>query len=1039
MIDPLRLLARLISAAALLVALSPVASESRQQDPIEIGSEAAIERPVAIGEEHLYRLTLGAAECATVVVAQRGVDVVVRVRRVGGIGVVEFQEEIRPNGDERVDVVADEAGAYTLAIAPSRGVYSGTYAIRVTARRPATDADRSLYEARRLRTVAQDLNTAARHEEARPLLERALAISEAGRGPNDVLVGIVLYDLAGSAIGARDDASAEPLCRRALAIFEKSWGDGHPYSAMARARLALLQQHAGHGPQAEALLRPAIQVIEETLGPEHSWLASCLSTQAGLRYDAGDLNAAETIHRRAMAILEKVSATDSAGYAGILNNLGLIHAATRDLSGAEEFYKRALALTEAREGTESYNISLYLQNLGIVARQRKEHPAALAYTSRALALREAILGADHVDIAPLLNNLAILYRASGDVAKSFAMFDRSLHLWEKAVGPYHRGTLLAVGNIARAYAAIGEVSRALPFQRRADAIIEKQLELNLAVGSERQKLAFVKSISERTDRTISLHLQGAPVDAEAAALAALVVLQRKGRVLDAMTDTFANARRRVDDGGSRALLDRLNTTTQRLARLALSPADGASGEDRQRAVGDLEAEKERLEVEIGAHSGELRSQMQPVTLQAVRAAIPDDAALLEFAIFRPFDPKAEVNVEAYGPPHYAAYVVSKNAAPRGVDLGPAAAIDGAVEVLRQALRDPARTDVKARARAVYDLLMRPLRASYAEATRLLVSPDGALNLVPFEALADERGRYLIASYSISYLASGRDLLRMGISHRPHGPPVIVADPNYGEPAPAIAGPDLGQRSAAAERNRSVTTTAIDQTALYFAPLANTAGEARAINRLFPDAVLLTGQLATKAAIARLDAPRMLHIASHGFFLPDAPEPTAGVRAKPDDAAIDNPLLRSGIALSGANLGQHRPGDGILTALEASGLNLLGTKLVTLSACDTGVGEVRNGEGVYGLRRAFLLAGTETLVMSLWPVSDFVARETMVTYYAGLRADLGRGEALRQAKIAMLNRKGRQHPFYWASFIQSGEWASLDGRRRSDQPRTSLQA
>ena len=140
------------------------------------------------------------------------------------------------------------------------------------------------------------------------------------------------------------------------------------------------------------------------------------------------------------------------------------------------------------------------------------------------------------------------------------------------------------------------------------------------------------------------------------------------------------------------------------------------------------------------------------------------------------------------------------------------------------------------------------------------------------------------------------------------------------------------------------------------------------------------------------------------------------------------MLRSGIALAGANLGHDVGGDGILTGLEASGLNLWGTQLVTLSACDTGVGEVRNGEGVYGLRRAFLLAGTETLVMSLCSVSDYIARETMVTYYTGLRAGLGRGEALRQAKLAMLKRKVRQHPFYWASFIQSGEWASLEGKR-----------
>ena len=233
----------------------------------------------------------------------------------------------------------------------------------------------------------------------------------------------------------------------------------------------------------------------------------------------------------------------------------------------------------------------------------------------------------------------------------------------------------SVGNIAPVYAGNGELAKAIPFQRRADAIIEKQLELNLAVGSERQKLAFVNSVAERTDRTISLHLNGAPGDADAGALAALVVLQRKGRVLDAMTDTFSAVRRSVADSGGRAVLDQLNSTTARLARLALNGANDGSTGERQRAIAELEEEKERLEVELAAYSSELRAQIQPVTLDAVQAALPEGAALLEFAIFRPFDSKAETIAEAYGPARYAAYVVRKNAPPQGVDLGPAAPID----------------------------------------------------------------------------------------------------------------------------------------------------------------------------------------------------------------------------------------------------------------------------------------------------------------------------------------------------------------------------
>jgi CHAT domain-containing protein len=323
-------------------------------------------------------------------------------------------------------------------------------------------------------------------------------------------------------------------------------------------------------------------------------------------------------------------------------------------------------------------------------------------------------------------------------------------------------------------------------------------------------------------------------------------------------------------------------------------------------------------------------------------------------------------------------------------LGLASAIDGPIDALRAALRDPARGDLRASAREVDERVFQPLRGAIGDASRLLVSPDGALNLVPFEALVDEHGRYAIERYAISYLTSGRDLLRMQARRASRGLPVVFADPAFGEP---------GQASAR-----------------YFAPLAVTAEEARAISDLFPDAVTFTGTHATKAALQHVVAPRILHIASHGFFL----EETEG--------QPQNPLLRSGIALAGANLARDSQDDGILTALEAAQLNLWGTRLVTLSACNTGVGEVRNGEGVYGLRRAFVLAGAESVVMSLWPVSDAITREIMVAYYRGLRAGLGRGDALRNAKLAMLKVAGEQHPFYWASFIQSGEWASLDGRR-----------
>jgi CHAT domain-containing protein len=143
--------------------------------------------------------------------------------------------------------------------------------------------------------------------------------------------------------------------------------------------------------------------------------------------------------------------------------------------------------------------------------------------------------------------------------------------------------------------------------------------------------------------------------------------------------------------------------------------------------------------------------------------------------------------------------------------------------------------------------------------------------------------------------------------------------------------------------------------------------------------------------------------------------------------FQNPLLRSGLALAGANLHSKDGEDGILTAVETAGLDLWGTKLVVLSACNSGVGEVRTGEGVYGLRRALGLAGSESQVMTLWPVADRATEELMTAYYRRLLEGEGRSEALRRVQLKMLDSKKQAHPFFWAAFIQSGDWAPLASR------------
>ena len=217
------------------------------------------------------------------------------------------------------------------------------------------------------------------------------------------------------------------------------------------------------------------------------------------------------------------------------------------------------------------------------------------------------------------------------------------------------------------------------------------------------------------------------------------------------------------------------------------------------------------------------------------------------------------------------------------------------------------------------------------------------------------------------------------------------------------------------------------------PLPGTGQEADEVLKTFPQLHIYRGSEATETRLKALHGPEILHLATHGFFLGDqgAAPPAGDVsRARETGGAgsttpDENPLLRSGLALAGANKLSSHDEDGIVTAMEASGLDLWGTKLVVLSACETGVGKVTNGEGVYGLRRALIIAGAESLVMTLWQVDDMATRDLMAGFYTRLRARTPTSSALRATQLDIAARHNYAHPYYWASFLPAGNNARIE--------------
>jgi CHAT domain-containing protein/Tfp pilus assembly protein PilF len=900
------------------------------------------------------------------------------------------------------------------------------------------------------------------YTKAEPLFQRALAINEKALGPDDPGTASLLNHLADVYKDTGAYAKAERLYQRALAIREKALGPEHPDIAVSLDGLAELYRATGAYAKAELLYHRALAIIEKALGPDDSQTAASLNNLAMLYQTTGAYAKAETFYRRALAIDEKALGPDDSRTAASLNNLAMLYQTTGAYAKAVPLLERALAIKEKTLGPEDPRVATALNNLAMLYQVSRAYAKAESLYHRALAIEEKALGPEHPDITKPLINLAAIYLDTGAYAKVEPLLQRALAIEEKVLGPEHPDTAISLAYLATLYLDTGAYARAEPLYQRALAIREKVLgpehpytaeslddlgalyqangtyakaeplykraqvitESNtarfLVSGSEARKEAFLQLGVGSIWRSVSLSL--AHPNVRSTALGLTSVLRYKGRVLDTVSDSIARLRRNATLP-EQALFDQLSGVAQEFSTLTFRGLGKLSSEAYRQRLNELVQQQEKLEENLSTRSAALRQAVTPITLDGLREALPAEAALVEWFRYQPFNPKAKES-NRWGAPRYVAYVLKRSGNPVPIDMGAAQPLEELVAEFRAALGDPATNNFKGVAKELYKTLVQPLLPHLANTKRLLLSPDGALNLLPFATLMGRHGQYLAQQYELTYLTSGRDLLRMADEPSTRGGALVVADPNYG----ATERTDVLMDASL----QPVRSGDLDRSGMVFSALPGTAAEAKLLQSLLQlnDENVLTGDRATEDSLRELHGPRILHIATHGFFLNDQDfelvlKRIGFGRDAPPLPLGENPLLRSGLALAGANARHSGTNDdGILTAAEVAHLDLVGTQLVVLSACDTGVGTVENGEGVYGLRRALVLAGAQSQLVSLWNVADVATQELMLDYYQRLLKGEGRSEALRSAQLATLAKPERQHPYYWASFIPIGHWTPL---------------
>lgn len=923
-------------------------------------------------------------------------------------------EHFDPAALARLDRLLDEGVAYgyynwALPIAER------LYLVRAKHRGPThPDTERSL---RVLATIAIGK---ADHERG----DRAIAAAESAAAAQSVAkLEEVLTDYAEICETQSDLGRARKLREKAVAAASNAYGPTHPKVAIAQYRYGKTLNESGDYPAAQTQLERAISTYETALGREAGELVVPLAELGRCLLARGDLAGAEAKVDHALKIGEKLRPFDPRRRAAFRAQGALLMTQARRLLARDEpatqadrakkaadlsrrasgAYLDAAKIASALDGVVSPTHALDLQDAGDAYMEIGFEPIA----RHTLAITEQAFGSGH----PATATATLAYARAAwitDPGRALDAAKRAVSIRERALGPMHPDVAAALVAQALFAQAGKDFASALALRERASDVSERNLMLVLAAGTDAEKRRYAEQLAPEIDAALSLQLVHMQNDARAARFAAQTVLRRKGRVVDAMADTLGSLRAQLDADAKR-LLDDLGEVRGQLATAALRGGSGS------RATGAfagsfraLQARVDELERKLSDRAGAVVATAKPVSLDAVTSAIPDDAVLVEFARYRKVEPEGQLMGAHPGAFRYAAYVVTRTGKVTGVDLGDARGIDETVARLREALSDP-KKDTVSLARELDQKIFAPLVPAFGGGTRLFIAPDGALNLVPFAALQDEQGKPRIVDYRIGYLASGRDLLRAPASAAGRDAPIIVANPDFGV-----------RESRGASGFAKITWKA----------LPGTASEAKALARAVPRARLFTERDATEAQLKRIHGPMLLHVATHGFFLDDKLRARlAGTRgleleALPE-AAIDEPenaLVYSGLVLANANsVASPEPNrdDGVLTALEASGLDLYGTKLVVLSACETGVGANASGQGVYGLRRALTIAGAESLVLSLWQVSDTATRSLMVSMYDGLAKGAPPSIALRSAQLGMLADKATSHPFYWAAFIPSG--------------------
>lgn len=786
-------------------------------------------------------------------------------------------------------------------------------------------------------------------------------------------------------------------------------GDHTEMYADSMVTCALVMERMGRPADARPLVEHAFAIVQKDIPEDYGAYTEAANALASVCFSLGDMTCSLNAYTAAIAVAEKAGAGHELDLAAAYSGRASVRDLTHDVPGGGADLEAALDAAH-RGKLDDLNMGSLESNVAVHYSKTGEFDKAIVHTNAALELIRRSYGPDSPLVATIQGNLGDLYTRTGQFPLAYKYFDIALKSPHESIewqAWNHAG-------YARALAGGGELRRSLDEGLLSARMARENFVLQARTLPERQALDYSRHRANGLAAALSVLAKHPELPNEAVYQE---VVRSRALVAEEMARRQKNLNQSNDAEVAREL-EELDKARADLLKLGSAGSDKAGAND---AVAEATARMEKAERALAERSVAVRNDVRTtaVRLEDLRANLPPGSALVSYVVYQRFAVQA-VDPERKQTPSCIAFVLRPGSTRiRVFDLGEVKPIEDLVSRMRSSADAEARgggmgsnrneRQYREAGLALRQRIWDPLEGALSDSKLVLIVPDGVLNLVPFSALPKGNGYLVQQARVLHMLTSERDLVMPGTTRRRHG---LLA---LGGPAFDLAVNQPAAPTSVALRGAPI---ACDEfTKIEFGPLPGSLREVTEISTDWrrwsapEDALLLTGENATRQRFLEESARnRVLHVATHAFVLDRS-------------CGNGNPLLHSGLVFAGANRSRQ---DAILTAQQIASLDLDGVDWAVLSACNTGNGELRDGEGVLGLQRAFRVAGARSVVMTLWPVDDETTRRFMRALYRQRFAhrDLTAQAAWTAARTLLAERRAAgqsTHPWYWAGFVAAGDW------------------